>query len=97
MPEGGNAAGSGGRHGSLYIKIKAKFFLFLLNICSSLHTWAYLLVFDSLLVTPKLRIIKHIRLIQCTQLFSQAGANSLNILENSNHYKLKLHASFVDV
>jgi len=25
VPEGGNAAGSGGRHGSLYIKIKANF------------------------------------------------------------------------
>lgn len=43
VPEGGNAVGSGGRHGSLYIKIKAKFFIFLCqNICCSTPTYAYL-------------------------------------------------------
>jgi len=34
VPEGGNAAGSGGRHGSLYIKIKA---IFCPNILSRAH------------------------------------------------------------
>jgi len=38
VPEGGNAAGSGGRHGSLYIKIKAKFLYFCQNICCSTPT-----------------------------------------------------------
>jgi hypothetical protein len=55
VPEGGNAAGSGGRHGSLYIKIKAKFFRF---ICCSSHTRAYLLAFEFLLVSTNLCIIK---------------------------------------
>ncbi|KAL9315811.1 hypothetical protein ACSQ67_016812 [Phaseolus vulgaris] len=37
VPEGGNAAGSGGRHGSLYIKIKA---IFCPNILSRAHNVA---------------------------------------------------------
>ncbi|KAJ1396094.1 HSP40/DnaJ peptide-binding, partial [Sesbania bispinosa] len=61
VPEAGNAAGSGGRPGSLYIKIKAKFqFFFSVQIFNLDHKLgcAHVLPMNESVASPKLCIIK---------------------------------------